>query len=467
MTGLSGFNTAVSGLSAAQRAIEVTSQNIANVNTPGYSRQQVQLSSVGQTSVAHFHTGNNVAILGGVQIDAVVRVRDTFLETARVNAGATKSALDIRASTLSGVEGLLNEPGDDGLQAVVDDFYASWHELAASPGTNQAAAGGQVLQAANALVTQLKFVASGVSERWDSARGELQVSVAELNQATTDLADVNHQIREGSAADRPINELLDRRDILVRTIGDLVGGRAVIAKDGTATMLINNITVVSGDRSVPVTLTGATALSQATIDPPKLTFGDVDVPVSGGKIAGLLVGLGNDIPIVAEQLDGVARAMRDAVNSVHSTGYTLAGDTGQEFFAGNGAGDLTVLVTSTDQLAVAAEPDVVDGSNAERIADLALDDKAAEALGGEPGPSVLLRAMAADIGTKLQGLNRAVEVQDSVFATADAAINSDAGVSIDEEMTSLLQYQRSYQASARVISAVDELLDTLINRMAV
>src|SRR4051812_32822672 len=134
MPGFSTLNTAVSGLNAAQRAVEVTSQNIANVNTPGYSRQQLLLASVGATTAAHFHTGGNSAILGGVKVEALLRVRDTFLETARVNAGATKAALDVQASSLSGVEGLLNEPGDDGLQAVLDDFFSSWHELAANPG---------------------------------------------------------------------------------------------------------------------------------------------------------------------------------------------------------------------------------------------------------------------------------------------------------------------------------------------
>jgi flagellar hook-associated protein 1 FlgK len=466
MTGLSGFNTAVSGLSAAQRAMEVIAQNIANANTPGYSRQQVQLSSVGATPSAHFHTGGNAAILGGVQIDAVLRVRDTFLETARVNAGATKAALDIRASSLSGVEGLLNEPGDNGLQAVVDDFYASWHELAASPGANQAVAGGQVLQRANAVASQLKFVASGIEDRWNNAQGDLNASVASLNQATADLAVVNRKLTEGTVANRPSNELLDQRDSLIRTIGELAGGRATINKNNTANVMIDNVTVVSGSQSMPITVAGGRSLGEASTDPPRLMSGAIAAPISNGKIAGLLETLGNDIPRVAAQVDGVATSLRDAVNTVHSGGYTLDGDTGLDFFAGTSASDLSVVPTSTDDLAVASGPDVVDGANAEAIADLALDDKAEAALNGEPGPSVLLRAMAADIGTKLQGLDRAVEVQDSVFATADSAINSDSGVSIDEEMTSLLMYQRSYQASARVITAVDEILDTLINRMA-
>jgi flagellar hook-associated protein 1 FlgK len=466
MSGFSALNTAISGLNAAQRAVEVTSQNIANVNTPGYSRQQLLLSSVGSTTAAHFHTGNNSAILGGVQIDAVLRVRDSFLETARVNAGATKQALGIRASTLNGVEGLLNEPGDNGLQAVVDDFFTSWHELAANPGVSQDAAAGQVLQAASALTSQLRFVASGIDERWNNAHAQLTGSIGELNQATSDLAVLNQKIIEGTVADRPINELLDRRDSLVRTIGELSGARSVIAVDGTASVLINNITVVSGNRSVPVTLAGSLGIGDAATDPPKLMSGEVGVPVSGGKIAGLLASLGSDLPTVSAQLDGVATSMRDAVNALHSTGYTNDGDTGIDFFAGTSAATLTVIPTTSAELAVSAEPGVVDGSNAEAIADLSLDAEAEAVLGG-PGPSVQLRVLAAEIGTKLQGLNLAVEVQDSVFATADAAINADAGVSIDEEMTSLLMYQRSYQASARVISTVDELLDTLINRTAV
>jgi len=231
-------------------------------------------------------------------------------------------------------------------------------------------------------------------------------------------------------------------------------------------VMINNISVVSGNRALPVTVAGATSIGGVAADPPHLMSGVNNAPISGGKLAGLLAALGTDIPTVATQLDGVATSMRDAVNTLHSAGYTTGGDTGLDFFSGTGAGDLAVVPETGADLALSVEPGVVDGGNAEAIADLALDENADAVLGG-PGPSVRLRALASEIGTKLQSLNRAVEVQDSVFATADAAINADAGVSIDEEMTSLLMYQRSYQASARVISTIDELLDTLINRTAV
>jgi flagellar hook-associated protein 1 FlgK len=465
MSALGSFNTAVSGLNAAQRAIDITSQNIANANTPGYSRQQVELQSVGTTTAAHFYTGSIASVLGGVEIKNVVRVRDAFLETARVNAGATKAALDIRASTLAGAEGLLNEPGDDGIQAALDDFYSAWHGLASNADSEPFARG--VLSNASNVADRLRFVSTGIEERWNNASGELQDTVLELNQATSDLAVVNQKVLESTVAERPVNELLDKRDDLIRKISDLAGGRAVIDKNNVASVLINGITVVAGSHSLPVTIAGSTALSGATADPPKLMMGPINVPVSGGKAAGLLAALGGDLPTMSTQLDGVATSLRDAVNTVHSAGYTLGGATGLNFFTGTGAQDLAVIPTTGADIAVAATPGVIDGTNAQAIADLAIDAKAAAVLGGTPGPSSRVRSLAADVGTKLQGLLRAAEVQTTVVATADEAVNSDSGVSIDEEMTHLLMYQRSYQASARVISAVDEMLDTLINRMAV
>lgn len=460
----SSLNTAISGLNAAQRAIEVTSQNIANANTEGFSRQQVQLSSVGTTTEAHFYTGGNAAILGGVKIEGVVRIRDTFLETARVNAGASKAALDVRTATLGGVEGLFAEPSDDGLQASIDEFFSAWHGVATQPGND--ALSSQVLTTADALVGQLKFASSGIDERWNNAYGDLTTTVAQLNQATSDLAKVNQSILEGTVSDRPVNELLDRRDTLVRQLGEMAGGRAVQAADGTVNVLINGITVVANNVSVPVTLSGGRSLADAATDPPKITLGPLNVPVSNGKVAGLLAGLGNDLPAVAAQLDTVATTMRDAVNTVHAGGYTLDGRTGLDFFSGTGAADLAVVPTAYADLAVADDAGVVDGTNAQEIADLAIDAKAEAVLNGVAGPSEQLRSLAAELGTKLQGLYRAADVQTSVLATADEAINSNAGVSIDEEMTNLLLYQRSFQASAKVITAVDEMLDTLINRTA-
>lgn len=466
----SAMNTAIQGLNTAQRAVDISSQNIANANTPGYSRQRVELASIAAGTAPNVYTGGNDTFIGGVQITGVIRIHDAFLEQARVNAGATSAALTAQASALAGVEGLLNEPGENGLQSVLDDFYSSWHNLAQNPGDAQktAAAGTVVIQNAQLVVNQLKFVSTGASDEWDNQRQQLQSAVADVNQATKDLAIVNQRILEGKVADRPVNELMDTRDTLVRQIGELTGARAVESADGTVNVLVNGNTLVSGSYAETLTVQGATAIGGAATDPPRITLGGNTVPISNGKMAGLLAATGTDLVDYNNQINGIANALRDSVNELHTQGYTLSGAQGADFFSGEGASGLQVAVAGGNELAVASEPNTVDGSNALRIADLALDANSAAVLGANgPGPSVRLRSLAGDVGTKLEGLNKAVAVQTTVLNAAEQAVESDSGVSIDEELTNLLQYQRAYQASARVISAVDEMTDTLVNRTAV
>ena len=463
MGGFSTMNTAISGLLASQRALDITGQNVVNANTPGYSRQRVQVSSVAGAPSSNFHTGGSQAVLGGVKIDTIERIRDVFLENTRVAAGASLEAIKAQTTALEGAEQLLSEPGDGGLQSVVDDFYNAWHDLAQKP--TDPGAGAVVIQRGKTVAAQLAFVSSGLEERWETARDELANTVSELNQAAADLAKVNERIREGNVVGRPVNELLDQRDVLVRTIGELAGGKpSVITDDGMVSVSVNGLNLVTGGRAERFELSGGTTLATATVDPPIVTFGNSRVAIASGKAAGLLAALRTDLPNVSAQLDGVAVALRDAVNTVHGLGFTVAGDPGGDFFTGSGAANLTVVPTQISELAVASNAGAVDGNNALAIADLSIDVNAETALGpGSTSPSGLWRNLTANVGTQVQGLQRGLEVQATVLATADAGVESDAGVNLDEEMASLLMFQRSYQASARVITTVDSMLETLIN----
>jgi flagellar hook-associated protein 1 FlgK len=192
-------------------------------------------------------------------------------------------------------------------------------------------------------------------------------------------------------------------------------------------------------------------------------WGTTAVPVDGGSAAGYLAVLGSDLPAMKSKVDDVATSLRDLVNGVHATGYQKDGTPGGLFFNGTDASTLTVVPTSPAQLAVAAAPNTVDGSIATKIGDLS-DDRVAAAALGKDGPSAQWRDLTTSIGVRVQSLQNASKVQDSVVSAADAAVDSDSGVNIDEEMTNLLQYQRAYQASARLITTVDEIFDTLVNR---
>jgi flagellar hook-associated protein 1 FlgK len=463
MTSFGTLNTAVSGLFAAQRALDVTGQNVVNANTPGYSRQRVGLASAAAATSSTFHSGNR-AQFGGVSITDVSRVRDSFLEATRAAAGSRQSALDAQVTALQGAERLLAEPGESGLQQSLDDFFVGWQKIGTDgPGS---AAGQVVINLGVRVADQLRAVSNGVAREWTNTHATLEDVVARANQAGSDLATLNGKIREGVTSGNAVNELLDRRDTLVRTLGELVGATAVPGADGQVSVSVNGIQIVSGSASEKLTLAGGRDISVAATDPPTILWGTTPVPVDTGAAAGQLAALRGDLPGLSERLDGVAVALRDAVNTVHSSGYASDGSTGAIFFDGTGARDLRVVPTDSAQLAVARSAGTTDTSVANRIGDLG-DDQTVAALLGGPGPSVRWRSLTSSFGVQLQSLEAAQTVQEAVVQAAGDAVESSAGVNLDEEMTNMLLFQRAYQASARVITTVDEMLDTLINRTGI
>jgi flagellar hook-associated protein 1 FlgK len=195
-------------------------------------------------------------------------------------------------------------------------------------------------------------------------------------------------------------------------------------------------------------------------------WGTTVVPVDSGSAAGYLAVLGGDLPTMSAQLDSVATGLRDMVNAVHQTGFLADGSPAGPFFGGTDAASLTVVPTDPSQLAVTAVAGTVDGSLPQKIADLS-DERLQQITLGTTGPSAQWRTMTTTLGGRVQSLKHAAVVQDSVVAAAEAAVQTDAGVNLDEEMTNLLQFQRSYQAAARVVSTIDEILDTLINHTGI
>jgi flagellar hook-associated protein 1 FlgK len=460
MSGFSTLNTAVSGLAAAQRAMDTTSQNIVNANTPGYSRQRVLLASAGAATTATFHTGHGGAF-GGVSVVDVSRIKDAFLEATRAAAGARQAALTAQNDVLSGAELLLSEPGETGLQSTMDSFYSSWQDLANNP--TDTAAGSVVIQRGIAVADQLHAVGNGIAAQWTTAHDNLAGVVAQTNQAASDLAKLNGTIRAGQSAGRPVNELLDSRDVLVRKLSSLVGGIASTDDEGQVSVSVNGVAIVSGNEFSSMRLGGANDLSAAVPDPTALYVGSFVASPESGTAAGLLAAMRTDLPTMSAKVDAVANSLAAAVNGIHQTGFAGDGSPGTEFFSGNTALTLAVLPTTGSQLAIAAIANTVDGSVALKIGDLADDVISAAALGG-PGASAQWRDLTTAMGVQLQSLGTAKVGQDAVVAAADDAVTSDSGVNLDEEMTNMMLFQRSYQASARCITTVDDMLDTLINR---
>jgi len=453
-----------SGLQAAQQALNVIAQNISNSDTEGYSRQRVDLAAVQTTPDPGLYTGHGVQF-NGVTVATIERIKNNFLQAAASSALGKQSALQSQTDPLTDVQGLLNEPSDNGLQSAMDTFYKDWAALGNSPDSQ--AAGNVVIQDGVTLAGQLNQLSNGTEREWTNQLSNLSSVVSQVNVAAGQVASLNAEIKQGQVGGDNVNALMDERDKAVTTLTSLVGGQPATGLDGQISVSVSGVSLVSGGLVAnQMTLGGAGDIESSPGNPPTLSIGTTTTNPSSGSAAGLLSSLRTDLPGIYGQLDGIATALQTAVNAASSSGYTLSGVAGADFFTGTGAKGIAVVSTSYADLAVSSSAGAVDGSNASKIGDFTNDAIISAALGGAPGPSELYRGMTTGLATKISGLNTAITGQTAIVATAQNAVDSDSGVDVNEELTNMLLYQRSYQASAKVISTADQMMQTLIGMVS-
>ncbi|HEU4808071.1 MAG TPA: flagellar hook-associated protein FlgK [Homoserinimonas sp.] len=470
MSTFSGLNTAYTALTAARRGLDVVGQNIANATTEGYTRQRVTTSSVG--AVAQVGPLSAPLQVGqGVSVDGIARLGNIFLDARVRDSAATSGYWAVRANTMSSLEASLQEPGKNGLSAQMQQFWAGWQDLANRPG--ESAPAGILLEKAGVLTSQIASGYQSVDTQWTQLRSELTGMAIELNDAASQVADLNGQIRAAKASGSSVNELFDHRNLLTTTIAALSGATVRHLDDGTAEVLIAGNTIVSGDTFRPIAVLGSAQLAGAATDPVRLEWAHrpgSPVALDAGEIAGAISmlaptagGAGGALAEAADQYNQFATYLATTVNSVHSTGYTSGGVTGLDFFAIDGsvppALGLSIVPTDVDGLATAAAGGgPLDGSNADAIAALGTGDNSPDT----QWSSFVTRT----------GMTARSNMQQAVLGelAASAAVSnqlSNAAVDMDEENINMLTHQVAYQGAARVITAIDEMLDTLINRTGI
>jgi flagellar hook-associated protein 1 FlgK len=449
-----GLSTAVTALHAQRRSLDIAGQNIANANTEGYSRQRVDLQSIGGTTVpAIWSTWQGAG--AGVTIADVVRVRDAFLDARNRTEHAANAFTAAEQQAYGQVEQLVTEPSDTGLQAQLADVWAAWHDVANSPG--DLAARSALLQQASTAADSLNSRHEGLGALWSATRDQLDALVTDVNTAAAAIADLNQSIVAAQAAELPSNELADQRDQLILNVADLVGATTRRHQDGSVDVLVAGSALVSGSSSRQLVAVGARRLEDQAAAPAALRWRDSGsaATVPSGQIASAVQTLGTTVPRYSDALDQVAARLASTVNAQHAAGYTLSGAAGGAFFAGTTAATIAVAVTNPAAVAASATPGGnLDGSNADALAALAT-------VAG--GADLTYRQLVAGLGATTHSVNQRAAIQARLTEAAGSAVASTSGVSLDEEMTNMLTYQRAYQAAARVVSTIDSVLDTLIN----
>ena len=471
MSTFGGLSIAASGLNAAQAALNVTGQNVANANTPGYTRQRVDQSALAQTALATYFTQNSVG--DGVNVTGVSRVNDAVVD-ARVNSTAGSAAYwSTSSDAVSSVETSLNEPTTSGLASQMSTFFNDWQTMANNVGTTSAPG------AATALIQQGQLVASTMSsgysaaaQGWSDAQTGAAATVTTINSTASNIADLNKTIRSLTAAGGNVNSLLDQRDAAVTKLAGLTGATTRSNADGTVDVVVGGNTLVSGDTSRAVVLGGASTFSGAATSPVTLNWADTGTAVSldSGEMAARIAtlqpadpsgsGTGGVFAEAAKAYDDAATALATQVNALHTTGTTSTGAAGGAFFSftsstGPAALNLVVVPTSASGIAAA---DGTKGTNDNSIA-----DKIAQLGTSATSPNAGWAAYVSRIGSQSQTAAARSTTATTASTAATTAQTSVSGVDLDEETSNLVIYQHAYQASARVISTINDVLSTLIN----
>ena len=449
----SGINTALTSLYAQRRGLDVTGQNIANVNTEGYTRQRVVMQAqVGSIVPSMWSTSDGVGT--GVAVTDVQRIRDEYLESRGRAEHGTSAYLTTQSAAYVSIEDAFAEPSDTAIAAQLSDMWGGWADVANN--TQLAVPRAAVIQQSTIVADQLNGAHEALARQWSQSRSSMDVYVNEVNGTADSIAQLNDTIIQGKASGLGVNELEDRRDLLALRLSELTGATASKRPNGGLDVFIGGSTLVTGTNVRELKYTGALRLEDQPGQPVALSWKDTGTPAeAGGTIGAMTDTMTRIIPGVSAQLDSVAKNLIDKVNTAHRAGYSADGSTNLPFFSGTTAGSIKVVVTDVNKVAMSASPGTRDGSVADAIADIG---------DSSTGPDREYQQLVGQLGVVSSGTARRADIQSVVTEQNDAAREGQSGVNLDEEMTNLLTYQRGYEAASRVLTTIDSMLDQLINR---
>ncbi|HEY8469525.1 MAG TPA: flagellar hook-associated protein FlgK [Longimicrobiales bacterium] len=449
------LSIAAGAMTAHQKAAQVTSHNVANAATEGYSRQRAILTPAPALQTPYGALGT------GVLVTDIGRIQDAFADLTFWRNVGQASDSRARHDVLERVEQLYGEPSDTGLSSALDAFWSAWGDLASQPGG--AAQRSAVRYRGEAVALHLNRLAEDLMQlRLDTER-RLSDAVARLNELAQQVAALNRDILAAEAGGVTAADLRDARGRLLDAMAELATIRIVEQPQGAVAVIVDNVVVVDGatTRALEVRAAGTgVALGVA---------GDTAVvPRPGGQI-GALAGVVNvDIPEQIAELDALAAALVQEVNALHRAGTNPAGATGVDFFDPAGLTAASIRLSA----AVDADPDQIAAGSADangnyqsgandialRIA--ALRDAPAAALGESIG--AFYNRLVSDLGARVASAADATAAGDTLVAAAKARREGVRGVSLDEEMVMLMRHQAAYAAAARVVTVADEMIEALL-----
>lgn len=445
-------------LQAHQRATDVAGHNIANANTRGYSRQVLQLAANAPYALPDLTSPSQVGQVGtGVSVQDIQRVRDGFLD---LQARAEHSRLgrwEARRGGLQQLEVIFLEPSTTGLRSVLDAFWGAFQDLAAYPESTAVRA--TVVDAGRALAEAVRHVYDQLVALRKNLDSSVTTRAAEVNRLAAEVAALNGQIQSVVAFGQKPNDLLDRRGVLLEDLAKMLDIQTVPDASGAVSVISGGVPLVDGTR--PHALNAVPNPANDNLSDLVWSSTGTQAAVRGGNLAGFLELRDQTVPAYLADLEAIVSTVVAQVNARHQAGFGLDGSTGFNFFnpASTAASLALNPAVEADPARIAASASGApgDGSNALAIADLRL----ATVLSGGTIDDYY-RGMVGRLGLQTQEAVRLGQTTEALLLQIDQQRAAVSGVSLDEEMANLIRSQHAYNAAAKLVRVVDEMLETVI-----
>jgi len=469
MLGLFGsLDLASRSLQTQQQGIEVTGNNIANVNNPAYARQRLRIQTSASIDTSLGPQGTGAEAIGIVQLRSALIDQQITGETSVASyLQAQQSALQYAETDLGQtintqtgtVDSTTNANGQSGIAAGLSDLFAAFQSLSTDPSSISQRQ--VLLQKAADLASRFNQVDERLTHLKSQLDTSLSTGATSANDLLSQIANLNQKI-VGAEANAPgaANDLRDLRQQKLEELAKLTKVDVTTESNGAIDIAIAGTTMVSGQKVVDRLQVYDAGGGQMLVRAEK---SGTALALTGGSLAGTIDVRDGEVAALQQNLDKLASNLISKVNAVHAGGFGLSGSTGADFFTGTGAADIALNadLVNDPKLVQASGQAGATGNNTVALALAQLGTQSIAGLGNQTFTQNYSATVAA-LGESLSTVTARVSDEDSIQSMLSNQRNSVSGVSLDEEMTNMLTYQRAYQASAKIVSTVNELLDTVI-----
>lgn len=445
------LSLATGALAAEQGALTETANNVANVNTPGYSRKEPQFAENPPVVLGPLTFGT------GVSLENTAGIRDPILQLRIQQETGTQGELSAFVDAMQQVQAQFSNQGND-IGTQLSALFSSVNQLSSNPASiplRQA-----VLTAASNLASTISTSANNLTAQQSNLDLSVSQAVSQVSTLTQQIAKVNGQIAALQNLHQDASTFIDQRDVLINQLSGLIDVSQIQTESGISLTTSNGTALVAGTQAFALTTQPDASGHQHIF----AQGNDITAQLNSGQLGGLLQVRDQKIPSLLSSLDTLAAGISTAFNAANASGFDLNGDVGDNIFvpppaSGQGAA-ASMAVAITDPALIAASSDGSAGSNGNLANFAAIQSQ--NVIGGET-PSSFYANLIFTVGNDVSNGSAEQQGSQAVLQQLQDQRGSISGVSLDEEASNMVQFQRAYDAAAQVVTTVNQMLETVIN----